>query len=221
MNLTNVPPRREGCSLVLDASKVQAGFSWLAAKDAGAVAALCKATEGETLVDSLWEADSAAAASAGLMVGSYHVFRPEHPNPEVQARKYCDVARPRTMLCPVIDLELDGRGSVPGELVAERALRFVAESYKLWGKKTGLVYGPSSFLQQLAHANGDAMAVMAGYWKLWVAHYGVAHPVVPSPWQAWTGWQFSGGTNHVNGVPVDLSWFVGGELDVATLGATR
>jgi GH25 family lysozyme M1 (1,4-beta-N-acetylmuramidase) len=32
-----------------------------------------------------------------------------------------------------------------------------------------------------------------GRWPLWIAHWGVARPVVPAPWKTWRLWQYASG----------------------------
>ncbi len=55
-----------------------------------------------------------------------------------------------------------------------------------------------------------------GDYPLWVAHYHVAQPRIPSGWMDWTCWQHSdAGTGSGILGPVDLNWFHGtrAELD--------
>lgn len=213
--------------LVVDVSAAQpSSLDWGAVKAAGAVAAIVKTSEGETYVDPLWRVHTKGAARAGLMVGSYHVFRPEHEDPKRQAKAYYKAGWADTMLCPVLDLELDAGGSVSPPVVAARAAVFAEETARLWKKSSGLVYASPAFVKKLAGdaVGRSALERMARLWPLWIAHYGVAEPDVPWPWGSWALWQFAGGDAlriGDKGVRVDTSWFEGSEIDLAKLGEAK
>jgi lysozyme len=219
---TTIPKTPADHVLVIDVSRFQGqAFDFVAASSAGAVGAIVKATEGASYVDPAYELDARTAAAAGLQVGSYHVFHPDQ-DPEEQAKHYRAIAFDRTALCPVIDFELASKQLATFD-VARRAAAFVEATRLLWNKVHGLVYASPSFLASLVvtGAGAEAIASMASAWRLWVAHYGVAKPLIPKPWTDYAGWQFSGGDHRVAGVPVDLSWFRGDERALAELGATR
>lgn len=217
---TTVPKAPPGFCLVIDVSTAQTEhFDFVEAKKAGAEAVIVKATEGATYTDPMFEANVASAKKAGLLVGSYHVFRPEK-DAERQAERYTELARDVTDLCPVIDLELDAHGAIAGDEVAVRAQAFVEACFGSWAKSTGLVYVSPSFAAKLGvHPRGKyALEVMADLWDLWVAHYKTPVPILPKPWKDYLGWQFSGGDHFIGGIPTDLSWFRGTREDLAALG---
>ncbi len=222
------PLARAGCSLVVDVSRWQPlTLDFAAARELGAVAAICKATDGENDVDPRFAIHARRAAEAGLMVGAYHFFRAWHPDPRVQARQHFAAARDTSMLCPILDVEPDGTDDhVPLELVVERAADWVDASAPLWatvGKHGGLFYTFTAHLAALrATARGLAalQRIRAAGYLLWLADYR-GHEPAPregAPWPSIRGWQF--GQTNIAGVSVDASWFVGGPDAIASLGET-
>ena len=209
-------PTREGHCLVVDISAHQgANPPWQAMKDAGAVAVICKATEGQDFVDKRWAANAREAAEAGLMVGSYHFFRPHWSDPLVQARDYHAAAFDRTALNPVCDFEM--QENVDGTVCVERAVAFCEEVERLW-KKACLVYCGPGFIGGLK-ANPAVLAKLARF-PLWLADYRDA-PHVMAPWSDYAGHQFDDGHKvRIAGVPLDLSFFRGDEIALAKLGAS-
>ncbi len=220
MLVSQTPP---GSSLVIDVSGIgpqTKRFDFAGAKAAGAVAALIIATEGEDYTDPMWDWHHPRAAAAGLMLSGIHVFRPEHEAPEVQAKHYDTVARPWSMLCPIVDLEPTKKDhGIPMDVVAQRALEFVLATRVLWRKAHGLAYLSVDYLTRLCatREGKNAVRAIASMWDLWIAKYG-PEPAGSdlAPWPAYTGWQY--GQIVVSGETVDASRFAGDEKAIAKLG---
>lgn len=196
-----------------DVSKWQGPkLDWGAIAAMGVRFAFCKATEHVGHVDPTFERNAPAAAKAGLLVGSYHVLRPE-ADVQRQAEHYFKVAGGRGLLPPVLDFELTGK--LPGPEVVRRGLAFVEATEALWGKPC-IVYTGNWFWRLL----GDPEAPAFGARPLWIAHYGVKEPAVPRPWKqrGWAFWQFDGnGGRRLPGVDGDFNWFRGTEDDLRAL----
>lgn len=209
-------PKREGCILVVDVSRAQGDRPpWGEIVAAGARAVIAKASEGETYTDQRWHANAREAAERGLSVGAYHVFRPRHADPKVQARHFFEVAHDRCALSPVLDFEL--QEGIDGPTCVRRAVECLEEIERLF-RKLAIIYAGPGFLSQL-RASPEALAPLARF-PLWLADYRT-EPHTPAPWSAWSLWQFDDGhKTRVADVPLDLSWWRGTEIELAALGAS-
>lgn len=70
-------------------------LDWPAIAASGIRFAICKATEHVGYTDPTFARNAVAAVQAGLIVGSYHVLRPE-ADADQQARRYFDIAAARS-----------------------------------------------------------------------------------------------------------------------------
>jgi len=184
----------------VDVSSYQGTVDWTQFAGGGSTFAFIKATEGLHTVDSQFARNWATAKSAGLVRGAYHFFYP-HLDPVGQARHFSQI----------VDIEA---GDLPPVLDLEVADNFTPSAL------AGVV---QQFLDALERAKGapPIIYVSPGFWTgsmgnstafgkypLWVAHWGVALPTVPSNWSDWTFWQTSA-HGHVPGISgeVDLDQF--------------
>lgn len=220
------PIVRSGCSLVLDvsASGQPHPVNWKAAP-VEAIAAICKASQGQGSPDHMFAAHARGAAESGRMVGSYHVLEAHWPSAEEQAIEYRRTAFALTMLCPLLDVEeTEASAHVELDVVAERAAEFALVSTPLWGRP-GLLYTYVDYLARMT-ATPRGLAAMqrvrAAGWGLHIAAYRATDPPPRecAPWTGWRAWQFRNDVD-VAGVSVDASWFVGGPDALAALGATQ
>jgi lysozyme len=170
------------------------------------------------------------------LLGAYHVLEP-NADPLTQADHFLSLyqqgaeitlttatqeggAHP-PMLPPALDFEL-ARGET-GRQALEAAVAWLQAVEGSLGRRC-LVYVSPSFvegLEKLAGAAADGAVVELARRPLWVAHYGVATPRVPAPWQDWTLWQASG--DHSAMLPgsrtdVDIDWYRGDAVSLAALG---
>jgi lysozyme len=208
---TTMPAAHDGWTLGIDVSACQGVIDWAAVRAQGVRFAFIKATDGTCAVDSKWAVNSSGAQAADMAFGSYHVLEPG-TDPTAQAQHYLSIAKGIGALPPVLDFEL-AKGLSAASALA-RAAAFLDAVEQAWGKRA-LVYVCPGFISQLAALAGDAgtasLQALAER-PLWVAHYGVASPKVPSPWTDWTLWQFAGdgGYRMPNGIVVDVDWIQGG-----------
>jgi len=162
---------------------------------AGIVGTLEKASEGRTFNDPTFARRARRALSAGLFVGAYHFARPDHNDPEHEARHFVDVvhslylgrSRPAT-LRPVLDFEAEGARRLGGAHLTAWA--------RAWNRvvKHELGIGP------LFYSYPDYIAHMRPPWPigdgLWLASYGRNDGrdhglIVPRPWKHYLLHQFS------------------------------
>lgn len=188
-------------------------LDWPAIAASGLRFAICKATEHVGYTDPTFARNAVAAAQAGLIVGSYHVLRPEG-DVDRQARHYFEVAAAHSEFPPVLDFELTG--GVVGAEVHRRAVAFVEATEALWGRPC-IVYTGVGFWNLIGNPESPAL----GERPLWVAHYGVSTPSIPKPWRraGWTMWQFdgNGGRKLPGGVDADFNWFAGDDESLRAL----
>jgi GH25 family lysozyme M1 (1,4-beta-N-acetylmuramidase) len=181
-------------------------IKWAKVAKAGNTFAIVKATEGSTYVNPYFNGpyahDYAAAASAGLVHGSYHFARPGFPivaTAKSQAKFFANTVGPVTTkatLPPALDLEVTD-GLTRGQLVTW-AQTFLLETRALTGRTPMLYTYPSFWDNDL----GDPSA-LARY-PMWMASYSSSQPPVSDLWQ------YSAGA-HIKGIDgaVDSSRFVG------------
>lgn len=184
----------------IDVSHHQGAIDWTQVHPAGVRFAFMKATEGETYVDSEFSTNWANSKAGGLLRGAYHFFR-AGSSAETQADHFLStVDLSPGDLPPVLDVELsDGVESTP---VIAGVQAWLASVQDAVGVKPILYTSPGFW-------NGLGTDRFGNY-PLWVAHYGVEEPRLPSGWTAWTFWQYSdsGTTDGVDG-NVDLDVFNG------------
>lgn len=202
----------------IDVSKWQrpggAPINWQRVAQSGETFAFIKATDGLEGDSAYFVEDSAAAAAAGLIIGSYHKAHPDK-DPITQADAYVAMLNKQpagaATLPPVLDLELDA-GMSPTELErwAERFLKRVEVKTGV----TPMVYTYRWFWQ-VKMGNTDALTA----YPLWLAAYQDQPPTdVPGGWSEPLFWQRSS-TGRVPGIagPVDLNTFNGTAAELREL----
>jgi len=177
------------------------------ARLAGASFVFIKASQG-VWSDPDFEMNWSAAKAAGLLRGAYHYMDWSKP-PLQQAQYFAGLlALDPGELPPVCDYEC--RTGAPSSGAARLVLRaFLEETKRLTGK-TPMIYTSPGYWCEYGSADG--------YWAqypLWIAHYGVAVPLIPRPWTCCTFWQSTAkGNGYLYGVEsrdVDLDEFSGDE----------
>lgn len=149
-----------------------------------------KAEDG-VVQDDMFAKHWAAAKAAGMFVGAYDFFHPSR-DPVAQANKFESIVGKLGPgdLGPVIDWETTDGVSAFADM--NDGLEFLTTVQALTGRDP-IVYGGPYFLQALSL---DSRFLT---FALWVAHYGVACPLVPAPWKSWTFWQFTdGGSSNLD-----------------------
>jgi uncharacterized protein (TIGR03382 family) len=210
----------------VDVSHWQGSINWSKVYGDGYRFVIMKASEGTGYTDDTFKTNWAAAKKAGLVRGAYHFFRPKYDG-VAQAKHFVSVMGKlsTTDLPPVLDLEV--QDGVSDATVISRAKAFLETVEKLSGKRPVIYTG--YFFTSLGSPSGFAK------YPLWVAHWGVSCPNIPSGgWKKWSFWQntnkasvsgISGGVDgdKFNGTLADLKAFahgpdhaVAGALDTAT-----
>lgn len=195
----------------IDVSHWQGAIDWDAVAGDGVEFAFIKATEGGDYTDPRFAANWAGARQAGVLRGAYHFFRPQTDAMAQAAHFLRTVQLEPGDLPPVLDVEVtDGRSL---DAVAAGVRTWLQEVERATGRRP-IIYTRASFWT--AQMGGG----FGGY-PLWVAHYGVAAPNIPSGWSAWTFWQHSD-AGRVDGIAggVDLNWFNGGRAELDAFVAT-
>ncbi|HVY44757.1 MAG TPA: GH25 family lysozyme [Minicystis sp.] len=201
----------------VDVSSYQPNTNWQQVAASGRGFAIVKATEGTTYTDPTFHANWSGMKAAGMVRGAYHFFHPSD-DPIAQADYFTGVmgALGQGDLGGALDLEVtDG---VAGATVVARAKSFLQRVEQNTGK-VPLIYTSPGFWDGLG---GDKSGFE--HYTLWIAHWGVNCPDVPSPWTTWKFWQYadngsvpgvSGGVDHdvFNGSKAALQAFAGSTPD--------
>lgn len=192
----------------IDVSHHQAAINWGQVAAAGHRFAVIRSSMGMAGIDNRFAINWDGAKRAGLLVSAYHLVRPEHSGTS-QLDHFIKVLGGRTPDLPlVLDVELDGSTATsPARTPAEIAqcVRDMGEGLMARGFRRPIMYTARWFWNRAVAPSPDWEA-----YDLWVAHYGVAAPTLPSPWKSWLFWQYTA-TGSVPGVPTecDVNWFAG------------
>jgi GH25 family lysozyme M1 (1,4-beta-N-acetylmuramidase) len=203
----------------IDVSHWQEAIDFSKVVSSGVSFVIAKATEGRTFEDPMYATYKADASANGLAFTAYHFAKPDAtPNDAVtEADHFVDVAQlgPGNLI-PVLDLERTG-GLTQTELI-QWILGWLGRVTERLGVRPMVYTSPNGW----ANRTGDTTAVVdAGYTVLWVAHWGVATPTVPSAGWGGYGWTFWQWTNcaAVPGISgcVDADWHAGTSLEEVTI----
>lgn len=180
----------------VDVSHYQGKIDWAQKAKDGVMFAFLKASEGNTVSDSMYKQNYDGCKKAGILVGAYHFFRAnDDPDRQFQNFKSRIGKVAPGDLPPVLDLET--KDGMRPSVIKRRVLRFLELCRAEWGIDP-ILYASPSYLESLGDLTGFDK------YPLWIAHYGVSHPRVPSPWVTWTFWQYTDADGH------DLDRFNGG-----------
>ena len=185
------------------------GLDFGAARAAGILAMIHKATQGSAGVDPMFASNSACAAAAGMLLGAYHFG--DGSDGAAQAQHFVATIgpsgpRPRVL---VLDLETDLTGPT---MSPPQAVAFVNTVQQLTGR-VPMIYTGRWFL------GGHVNPVLAQC-PLWLPEYG-GSPIVPAGWENWSLWQWTDGcAGNPDPVPgighCDQSRFDGSEVAFRT-----
>lgn len=164
-----------------------------------------KCTESVSIVDGSFQTSYQAAKAAGLIVGAYHFFRCDQDVFKQAGHFLANLKFERGVdLPPVIDFEtLDGVSAETAKLRAAQWISLVEDKLRV----TPIIYSGSSFLRSLGNIS------MFDRCPLWIAHYGVSEPKMPTGRPRWDFWQYASSPhdlNYFNGTLEDLKQFVKG-----------
>ncbi|HXM96143.1 MAG TPA: GH25 family lysozyme [Candidatus Dormibacteraeota bacterium] len=180
-------------------------IDWSKVRASGRTFAYTRATDGNRYVDPSFAQNYAAIKAAGLVRGAYQFFHPEQ-DPVAQA----DLALKAIGTLQEGDLPL----ALDVESTGGQDAGHIAAGINTWmtyvKAKTGrtpILLSPTFYLTQFGSTLSNN--------PLWAAGYNTSCPTIPSAWQKWILWQYSG-TGTVPGLTgqVDLDRFNGTLADL-------
>ena len=175
------------CTEVVDLSHHhQQTVDWAAAKAAGLVAVIHKATEGRDVPDVWYHKRKAEVTAAGLKWGSYHFAGPVAGTGVAQADYYLNYADPQPDEFICFDCEKHG--------TLANMQDFVGRVRAQLGRYPA-IYG-GDYLRSLMSGAGAGSIATRGV--LWLCEYpDAAVPKAPLPagWANWSLWQYTDGAS--------------------------
>ncbi len=193
----------------IDVSHHNGHVEWKKLKTQSIEFAFIKASEGLSVADARFPANSQGSKLAGIPRGAYHFYRP-NSDWYNQAMLFLKMVEKENLdLPPVLDFETMGTVSSHNTQI-DGALSWLAMVEKSL-KVRPIIYTSPSIMEEFNHP------AAFGSYPLWLAHYGVEHPRIPRQWKHWTFWQYteSGKLEGTGGV--DLNWFAGTADDLKLL----
>ncbi|HVO30888.1 MAG TPA: GH25 family lysozyme [bacterium] len=191
----------------IDVSYYEGTIDWQTVKASGIDFAFIRVSDGTSYPDSKFSQNWTRAKDAGVIRGAYQFFRPEK-SATAQANLLLTKMGPLEPgdLPPVLDVEV--RDGVSKSAIRTGIATWVSTIENALGV-TPIIYCSPGFWTPLGEGAQSTF--------LWVAHWGVSHPTVPSSWNDWTFWQYTDvGTVHgISGSgDVDLDVFHGTTSDL-------
>ena len=190
--------------LVVDLSHWDPADDYDAVREAGIVAVIYKATEGQSYTDPTYVAQQKAAKAAGLRWGSYHFADGSNTNGQVQ--NYMSFACPDPDELFVLDWEDNPGGS---KMSVAQAKDWITQVENQLGRPGEcVIYGGNTLKEML---NGEEFFTSR---RLWLCQYG-SEPVLPEGWEEYWLWQYTDGDygpapHAVDGIgPCDINSFDG------------
>jgi lysozyme len=209
-------PIDRGLNVVIDISHYNGpNIDFTKVARVGIIGVLCKATQGQTLVDKYYSLNKKKTLDAGLLWGAYHFG--DGSDGVHQAVHFLDTVGDAKDALLALDFEHNPTG--PSMSLTE-ARAFVTHINEATGRFPGFYSGND--IKDALGASSDPVLVKCWFW---LAQYSWT-PVVPPNWDTWTLWQYTdGGFGHlphdVDGVgPCDRNTFNGAEENLKRLWLT-
>ena len=195
----------------IDVSEHTVRVDWAAVKNSGKTFAFVRATEGASVKDKAFAKHWPILKMNGIIRGAYHFFHPLTSDPVKQAQEFLKTIgelQPGDFP-PVLDVETtDGAGA---STIIKGMKQWLAEVEKVIQQQTGKQLKPIIYTSPNFWINTLGNPTDFASYPLWIAHYGVSEPWIPSSWGDgnWTIHQFEGDVENVAGVtgPTDLNKF--------------
>lgn len=198
----------------IDVSRYQGAIDWARVAAGGYRFAIIRATVGNYYTDPRFYENWRGAHDAGLLVSAYTVIKPSH-SAESQINRLFEVLEGTQADLPlVLDVELPDAMLPAGitAVVQDCCQRVADQTQRRPILYTGRWFWEPNIQHSPTWAQHD----------LWIAHYGVDSPTLPSDWSDWKFWQYSE-TGSVAGVSsryTDLDWFNGSYEDLLAYAQT-
>lgn len=184
----------------IDVSSYQGTVDWKRVKAAGVVFAFARVSDGLEVVDARFAENFTEMKRAGVRRGAYQYFR---ASVDPQAQADLIVTTVRRLGLPDLPLvaDVETADGMPTEVLRERLQRWLTRVERRTRRRPIVYTSPTV---------GELLAGEFAAHPLWVAHYGVDCPTLPTGWSRWSFWQHSS-DGRVPGVsgPVDLDLFAG------------
>jgi len=183
----------------IDISHYQGDIFWNTVGNANISYCYIKATEGGNNIDSKYEKNVLACRNHGILVGSYHFYRPQ-VDQQKQINNFLVQCNPQMQdLVPMIDIE-----SVPKGMRVEEfqdSLRKFLKLFKKVYRVTPLIYSGRNFYNKYLHKQVKKYPLM-------IAQYAKEEPKLADKHKILL-WQYTG-SGHLNGVKgnIDKSRFL-------------
>jgi lysozyme len=170
-------------NVVVDLSHFNTVSSFETVKGDGIVGVIHKATQGTSMLDSMYHMRKGEATASGLWWGAYH-FGVGGEDGAAQAKYFLSVVQPGPNDLLVLDLEENPGGAGMSLIEAEDFVKYVEAETGRW---PGL-YGGSYVKEILGNNKETALS----FCWFWLSEYGPT-PRVPPAWDTWTMWQYTNG----------------------------
>lgn len=201
---------------VIDISHGDGVLNFAAARSAGLVGVIHKATTGQTGRDDSYRDRREAAGAAGLLWGAYH-WGTARPVAD-QVENFLTWAKPDDQTLVALDFEQ----TVGNQMTLDMAREFLQAIEDQIGRKA-VLYG-GGLLKSVLGSQKDAFL---GSHRLWLAQYG-SQPNVQASWSSYWLWQYTDGESgpeprQVPGIPgdgkgrLDCDHFLGTDEDLVAL----
>ncbi len=183
----------------IDVSHYQAKIDWPVVAEQNIDFAFVKATEGESLKDSLFTNNWVAMKDVGIHRGAYHFFRPANSATKQADHFIQQVQLEFGDLPPVLDIEVID-GVEEGHLIS-RVKTWLAIVERNYGIRP-IIYTNINFYNRYLEGYFDD-------YPMWIARYNTKKPQLPNG-QEWMFWQY-GNRGKLSGIDgyVDFNVFKG------------
>jgi GH25 family lysozyme M1 (1,4-beta-N-acetylmuramidase) len=198
--------------LVVDLSHYDSAANFVAAKAAGLIGVIYKATQGTGYQDPTYVTQRTLALKAGIKWGAYHFG--DSSDVKLQVANFLAFAQidPDTLFC------LDFEPYDPNTMTLSKAQDFITQVEDGLGRPGECVIYSGNLIKEDL---GSKIDPFFGSRRLWLAQYG-STPVVQASWKTYWIWQYTGdgqgpGPHTLHGLPnpVDLSSYDGTPEDLA------
>jgi lysozyme len=162
----------------------QGNLNFAAAKAAGVLGVISKATQGSGYRDPTYNERKAAALDAGMLWGAYHFGTAA--DVDAQVSNFLGKVHPDANTLCALDFEKN-EATPTNSLTVAKARQFVQKLDQALGRPI-VIYG-GRFMKDLLGGQNDAVL---GQHRLWYAQYGDA-PQIPPTWSQFWLWQFTDG----------------------------
>ena len=186
----------------VDVSSYNGVVDWNQVAASGRTFAFARVSDGLNVVDSTFATNYAGIHAAGMVRGAYQFFEPGQ-DPVAQANLLLAEIGPLSAgdLTPVLDVEVTAGKS--SSVLAGEIQAWVSTIESSTGEAPIIYTGKNFWNTSVAssHFSDD---------PLWIAAWGVSHPLDPIGWSDWQFWQYSdSGSVPGIGNTVDLDQFNG------------